>query len=142
MKPIERLSYVAVALLAFAGAAHGKSPAADLQREIEAGRTAVADLERLDERHAATDETAVLRTWFDEAGTWLSKEEFDRVREVLDRCNAESELIRQKIAATRLTAQANEREAALKAVRSKLEQTRQQLQQAQVKKQAMEMNAK
>jgi hypothetical protein len=142
MKTIERLSCVGVALLALAGVARAKSPAADLQREIATGRTALSDLERLDEKHVVTDETAVLRTWFDEAGAWLSKEEFDRVREVLDRCNAESELIRQRIAASSLTAKANEREAALKAVRTKLEQTKQQLQQAQVKKQAMEMNNK
>jgi multidrug resistance efflux pump len=130
------------ALLGVSAPAWARSPAADLQRELDAGRAAVADLERLDDKKAVTAETAVLRAWYDEGGNWLSKEEFDRVREVLDRCNAQSELIRQKISAARAVAQANEREAALKSLRAKLEQTKQDLQQAQVKKKAMEMNSK
>jgi hypothetical protein len=133
---------VAVALLLLCGTVHARNPSADLKREIDAGRAAVADLERLDDRRAVADEVALLRTFFDEASGWLSKEEWDRVREVLDRCTAQAELIRQKTTATRMSAQANERETALKNLRNKLEQTKQALQQATVKKQAMEMNAK
>jgi hypothetical protein len=131
------------ALLALLGArAEARDPSGDLKRQLDAGRAAVADLERLDDRRGVSDELALLRTWYDEAGNWLAKEEFDRVREVLDRTTAQSELIRQKITASKLTAQANERDAQHRALRARIDQTKQAHQQAQVKKQAMEMNAK
>ena len=136
-----RLLIGCVALLSVR-VAFARDPSGDLKRQIDAGRAAVADLERLDERHAVTDETTLLRTWYDEATNFMPKEEFDRVREVLDRCTAQSELIRQKIIASNAVREANEREEKLRNLRQKIEQTRKDLQQAQVKKQAMEMNAK
>jgi hypothetical protein len=114
----------------------------DLRREIDAQRAAVIDLERLDADRAVPDEIANLKTWLDEATGQLGKEEMNRVREVLDRCIAQAELIRQKINAAKLTAQMRDRDAALKRLREKIERTRQQLQQTTVAKKAMEMNAK
>ena len=39
----------------------------DLQRQIELARTGAADLERLDELKAVSDEISVLRSFLDEA---------------------------------------------------------------------------
>src|SRR5260370_9898165 len=93
----------------------------DLKRQIEAEQAAVADLERLDERHATTAETALLKSWLDEAWGYYSKDEYDSVRVTMDRALAQVELIRQKIAASKLAAQASEREAALTPSRHKVE---------------------
>ena len=136
-------TWLAAGLLLAAPQAWGSSQEkADLQRNIEAQRAAVSDFERLDERHAVTAEITFLRAWLDEASALAAKEDWDKVREVLDRCVAQAELLRQKIAAAKLTAQADEREAAVKRSREKVEKTRQALQQAQVNKKAMEMNNK
>ena len=105
-------------------------------------RGSVSDLDRQDARRSVTDEITLLRAWVDEAANLLGQEKLDRVREVLDRLNAQESLIRQKIAAATLTAQAQEREAALKALREKIERTRNELQQQTITKKAMEMNAK
>src|SRR5215468_10616711 len=100
MRPSHACGAALAALLLAPSGALARNPSSDLQREIDSGRAAVADLERLDERRAVSDETALLRSFYDEAGAWLAKQEWDRVREVLDRCNAQSELIRQKSIAT------------------------------------------
>lgn len=119
-----------------------KREVADLGREIDTQRAAAADLERLDDGHAVTDETTLLRSWLDEAGAQLAKDELDKTRQVLARCIAQAELVRQKIAAAKLTQKAAEREAALKASRDKLDKTRRDLQQATIDKKALEMNTK
>ncbi len=135
--------WLAVGLLALAAPAWaGKREADDLRRQINVHRSGAGDLERLDERRAVTDELTVLRAWVDEAVTQHQKEDFDKVREVLDRCAAQSELIRQKIAASKLTAQAVEREAAVKHSKEKVERTKTAIEQAVVNKKALEMNAK
>ena len=114
----------------------------DLKRQIEAQQAATGDLEKLDEKRVAVDELALLRSWFDEAWGQYSKEEYDRVREILDRCTAEAELIRQKATAGKLTSLALDREAAAKASHDKLDRTKKDLQQAYIKKKALEMNTK
>ena len=114
----------------------------DLKRQIEAQEAAIGDLEKLDEKRVAVDELALLRSWFDEAWGQFSKEEYDRVREILDRCTAQAELILQKATAGKLTALANDREAAAKASHDKLDRTKKDLQQAYIKKKALEMNSK
>jgi len=120
----------------------GRREADDLKRQIEVQRAGMGDLERLDDRRAVPDELALLRSWIDEATTQHQKEEWDRVREVLDRVSAQSELIRQKINAAKMSAQAADREAALKRSREKVERTKAAIQQATVNKKALEMNAK
>jgi hypothetical protein len=124
--------------------AHATAHAApeDLKRQIEAQQAAVADLDRLDTERATTGEIALLKSWLDEAWGQYSKEEWDRVREILDRAVAQAELIRQRVTASQLAAQADGREKALKAARDRLERTRKELQQSLIKKKAMEMNAK
>jgi hypothetical protein len=86
-------------LLLVGGQAFAGQEAEDLKRQIESQRAAVSDLERLDDRHLVTDEITLLKSWLDEAWQQYSKEEWKRVREVVDRCIAQAELIRQKITA-------------------------------------------
>jgi hypothetical protein len=110
----------------------------DLQRQIETQRAGVNDLDRLDDMRATTDEVTMLRTWLDEAWNLRSKHEYDQVREVLDRCISQAELIRQKISAARLRAQVQKRDATVSELRAKIAATKKALQDAQVKKKALE----
>jgi hypothetical protein len=110
----------------------------DLQRQIDTQRASVADLERLDELKGVTDEIALLKTWLDEAWNLRAKHEYDQVREVLDRSLKQEDLIRTKIAVSKLRAQVQKREAALKEVRAKIAHTRKTLQETAVKKKALE----
>jgi hypothetical protein len=120
----------------------GKREMEDLRRQIDSQRSGTGDLERLDERRAVTDEITMLRSWIDEAATQLQKEELDKTREVLDRCVAQSELVRQKTSASRLSAQAGDKEAALKRSRERVEKTKLAIGQATINKKALEMNTK
>jgi hypothetical protein len=144
MKPIRgiRNGVIAALLLVLGSQAWASQEAEDLKRQIESQRAAVSDLERLDDRHLVTDEITMLRTWLDEAWSQYSKEEWKKVREVVDRCIAQAELIRQKITAAKMTAYANDREAQVKATRDKIARTRAALLEAQSTKKALEMNAK
>jgi predicted transcriptional regulator len=128
---------VLVATQAFAG-----QEAEDLKRQIESQRAAVSDLERLDDRHMVTDEITLLKSWLDEAWQQYSKEEWKKVREVVDRCIAQAQLIRDKITAAKMTAYANDREAAVKATRDKIDRTKKALLDAQSTKKALEMTSK
>jgi hypothetical protein len=143
MKPSRVVSYGVVALLLLCGGqALANQEADDLKRQIESQRAAVSDLERLDDRRMVTDEITNLRSWLDEAWAQYSKEEYKRVREVVDRCIAQAELIRQKITAAKMTAYANERDGQVRATREKIERTKKQLLDAQSTKKALEMTAK
>jgi hypothetical protein len=110
----------------------------DLQRQIETQRSGVNDLDRLDDLRATTEEITLLRTWLDEAWNLRSKHEYDQVREVLDRCIAQAELVRQKISAAKLRAQMQKREATVNELRAKIASTKKTLQETQVKKRALE----
>ncbi len=114
----------------------------DLQRQIETQRSGASDLERLDELHAAGDETTLLKTWLEEAWTLRAKHEYDQVREVLDRALAQAELVRQKINVSKLRAQADKRDAALKELRQKIDQAHRSLAGVAVKKKALEAGSK
>lgn len=128
---------VLVGTQAFAG-----QESEDLKRQIESQRAAVSDLERLDDRHMVTDEITLLKSWLDEAWQQYSKEEWKTVREVVDRCIAQAELIRDKITAAKMTAYANDRDAAVRATREKIERTKKALLDAQSTKKALEMTSK
>jgi hypothetical protein len=140
MKTI-RNGVMALLLLLGAQALAGQE-AEDLKRQIESQRAAVSDLERLDDRHMVTDEITLLKSWLDEAWQQYSKEEWKRVREVVDRCIAQAELIRDRITAGKMTAYANDREAAVRSTREKIERTKKALLDAQSTKKALEMNSK
>lgn len=122
--------------VAFAGEAD------DLQAMIDRARNGVTDLERLDERGAAREDASVLRLWLDEAWRLRSEQKYDEVRIVLDRCDAQAEMIRQKIQASKLSAQAAQREESLKRLRDNIEKTRRAIQQAQLTKAGLEGRSK
>jgi hypothetical protein len=82
----------------------------DLQVMIDRARNGVTDLERLDERSATREDAALLRLWLDEAWRLRSEQKYDEVRLVLDRCDAQAAMIREKIQAAKLLAQAAEKE--------------------------------
>jgi hypothetical protein len=143
MNPIRRWLIIAGAVLLGAAApAYARREAADLQRAIETQRAAISDLERLDDRRSVTDEITLQRSWLDEALSQHAKEAFDKVREILDRCDLQAEMIRQKITASRLTAQAADREQAVRASRERVERTKRALLEATATKKALEMNSK
>jgi hypothetical protein len=127
---------LSVCLLSPGTAAAGEED--DLQRQIETQRSGVSDLDRLDDLRATTEEITMLKTWLDEAWSLRSKHEYDQVREVLDRCLAQAELVRQKISAAKLRVQAQKREATVAELRAKIALTRKTLQETQVKKKALE----
>jgi hypothetical protein len=83
-----------------------------------------------------------LKSWLDEAWQQYSKEEWKTVREVVDRCIAQAELIRQKITAAKMTAYANDREAAVRTTRERIDKTKKALLDAQSTKKALEMTSK
>jgi hypothetical protein len=114
----------------------------DLQREIDTQRVSVADLERLDEQKATGDEITQLRSWLDEAWNLRSKHEYDQVREVLERTRKQADLIRAKITAAKLRAQATSREASLADVRARIARTKKALAETMKKKKAIEGSEK
>ena len=110
----------------------------DLQREIDTQRVSVADLERLDELKATGDEIMLLRSWLDEAWSLRSKHEYDQVREVLERTRKQADLIRAKITASKLRAQATSREASLADVRARIARSKKALADTMKRKKSME----
>jgi hypothetical protein len=114
----------------------------DLQRMIDQERSSTNDLERLDDRRTAQEDVTILRVWLDEAWRQRSEQNYDEVREVLQRCDAQAEMIRQKIVAAKASAQASEKEAAVKVARSKIEKVKQQIQQATIEKARLEARGK
>jgi hypothetical protein len=114
----------------------------DLQAMIDRARNGVTDLERLDERSAAREDAALLRLWLDEAWRLRSEQKYDEVRLVLDRCDAQAAMIREKIQAAKLMSQAAEKEEGLRRVRDNIEKTRRAIQQAQMQKIGLEARSK
>jgi hypothetical protein len=135
--PTVRIAAVSLVLALWSGAALAGEED-DLQRQIDTQRAGLSDLDRLDELRTTGDEIALLRSWLDEAWNLRSKHEYDEVREVLDRCIAQAELIRQKINAAKLRAQVQKREASLEEVRDKIQKTKRAIQEMTIKKRTLE----
>ncbi len=110
----------------------------DIQRQIDTQKAGVPDLEHLDTRHAAAADIQRLRDWLALAWDLRNKHEPDSAREVLDRCSAQSELIRQIIAASHVKADVAAKEAKLKKTQEKIERTKKALQEAEAKKKALQ----
>jgi thioredoxin-like negative regulator of GroEL len=128
----------AIGLVASGAGAAWAGEEDDLQREIDTQKTGVADLERLDDLKATTDEIALLRAWLDEAWSLRSKHEYDQVRQVLDRTLKQADLIRAKITLSKLQAQVQKREAALADLRAKIAKTKKTLADTTVKKKVLD----
>lgn len=129
------LLFSMVALACSAGVVLADSK--DIEREIKAQQSAAKDLEALDANKVVADEISLLRTWLDEA---FNKQ--GRAREVLDRCLAQADLIRLKIAVAKVMAEADSKERAVMEAKARVKATQKALEEATVKKKAMEMNAK
>jgi hypothetical protein len=114
----------------------------DLQVMIDRARNGVADLERLDEQSSTKEETTTLRGWLDEAWRFRADQKYDEVRIVLDRCEAQAEMVRQKIEAARLSSQAKQKEEGLRKVRDNIEKTKKSIQEAMLKKAGLEARIK
>jgi lipopolysaccharide biosynthesis regulator YciM len=131
----------AVVALALFGMLSGRALAGeedDLQRQIDTQKASVVDLERLDELKAVGDEITLLRSWLDEAWSLRAKHEYDQVRDVLDRALKQEDLIRAKIIVSKLHAQEQKHEAALKDLKDRIARTRKALQDTVDKKKALE----
>jgi hypothetical protein len=134
--PMKRLLLLfVIAVVSQAGAARADS--SDLKREIRSQQSAANDLQALDTLRAVADEIALLKTWLDEA--WNNE---NRAKSVLNRCVNQAELIRAKIALSKVKADASAREQAAKDARDKVKRTQKALEDAIIKKKAMELNAK
>ncbi len=114
----------------------------DLQRMIEVARQGAKDLERLDDQGAVRDEIAMLNVWLDQAWGLRAHEKYDDVRLLLDRVQAQAEMIHEKITAAQLVREAARKEAEVKRIRDEIAKTREALQQATLQKAALEGRAK
>ncbi len=137
-----RTKFLVLTLLAgLLGSAHA-GEADDLQRMIEVGRQGAKDLERLDVERAVREDLTLLGVWFDAAWRLRSEQRYDDVRVVLDRCQAQAEMIREKITASKLLVEATQKQAEAQRVRDEIARTRQALQAAILKKASLEGRAK
>ena len=91
-------------------------------------------IERLDERKTAGTDLTVLRMWLDQAWSLRSQEKYDDVHTVTDRCRAQADMIREKITASKLAAEADQKEAEVARARATLEKTKKALENAKVQK--------
>jgi len=114
----------------------------DLQRMIDTAKQNAKDLEGLDEQKSVREELTMLRVWLDAAWRLRSDAKFDEVRVVLDRCQAQGDMIRQKIAAAKLSAEAARKEDELKRMRAQVAKTKEAIQAAMLQKAALEGRSK
>jgi len=128
---------VVLGTLTFARPAHADEDD-DIQRQVETQKSTATDLEHLDVRRAATSELQRLRDWLNLAWDLRNKHEADDAKEVLDRCLAQAELIRQVIVSAQAKAEVTEKETRLQKTRERIAQQKKALQNAQVEKRALE----
>ena len=114
----------------------------DLQRMIDTAKQAANDLERLDDQKAVREEITLMRVWLDSAWRLRSDQKYDETRVVLDRCQAQGDMIRQKIVAAKATADAARKEDEVRKVREKIARTKQAIQEATLQKAALEGKVK
>jgi hypothetical protein len=114
----------------------------DLQRMIEVARQGAKDLERLDDQGAVRDEVTFLNVWLDGAWKLRAQQKYDEVRVMLDRVQAQAEMIHEKITAAQLTREAAKKEMELKRIRDEIVKTREKLQAAALQKAALEGRTK
>lgn len=126
------LASMAVPALARAGEAD------DLQRQIDYLKQTTNDLERQDDQKAVTTDITMMRSWLDNAWTLRSQEKYEEVRIVLDRCEAQANMVRQRLTAAKLAAQAAAKEDELKRAKAHLAHTKKLLEDAKLQKARME----
>jgi vacuolar-type H+-ATPase subunit I/STV1 len=126
------LVFLAVPIMARAGEAD------DLQRQIDYLKQTTSDLERQDDQKAATTDLTMMRSWLDTAWTLRSQEKYDEVRVVLDRCEAQANMVRQRLQAAKLAAQATAKEDEVKRAKNQLARTKKALENAKLQKARLE----
>jgi hypothetical protein len=126
------LAFLAVPVMARAGEAD------DLQRQIDYLKQTTTDLQRQDDQKAATTDITMMQSWLDSAWTLRSQEKYDEVRIVLDRCEAQANMIRQRLTAAKLSAQAATKEDEVKRSRDRLAKTKKALENAKIQKARLE----
>lgn len=114
----------------------------DLQRMIDTARQTVNDLESLDDQKIAREDTTLMRVWIDTAWRLRSDQKYDEVRVVLDRVQAQRDMIREKITAGKLSAEAARKEGEVKRLRDRIAKTKEAIQQATLQKAALEGKVK
>jgi hypothetical protein len=110
----------------------------DLQRQIDYLKQTTTDLERQDDQKAVTTDITMMRSWLDNAWTLRSQEKYDEVRILLDRCNAQANMVRQRLVAGKLAAQATAKEDEVKRAKSQLARTKKALENAKLQKARLE----
>jgi hypothetical protein len=126
------LASVAVPAMARAGEAD------DLQRQIEYLKQTTNDLGQQDDQKARTTDLTLMREWLDNAWNLRSQEKYDEVRIVLDRCEAQANMVRQRLIADKLAAQADVKEDEVKRAKERLERTKKALENAKLQKARVE----
>jgi hypothetical protein len=126
------LVFLAVPALAQAGEAD------DLQRQIDYLKQTTTDLERQDDQKAASTDITMMRSWLDNAWTLRSQEKYEDVRILLDRCNAQANMVRQRLVAAKLAAQATAKEDEVKRAKNQLARTKKALENAKLQKARLE----
>jgi hypothetical protein len=126
------LAFMAVPVLAQAGEAD------DLQRQIDYLKQTTNDLERQDDQKAVTTDITMMRAWLDNAWTLRSQEKYEEVRIVLDRCEGQANMVRQRLTAAKLAAQAAAKEDEVKRAKNQLARTKKALENAKIQKARME----
>jgi hypothetical protein len=126
------LAFLAVPTLARAGEAD------DLQRQIDYLKQTTTDLERQDDQKSVTTDITMMRSWLDNAWTLRSQEKYDEVRIVLDRCEAQANMVRQRLNAAKQAAQAAAKEDEVKRARARLDRTKKALEAARIQKARLE----
>lgn len=131
---------ILVLVVALGGVAYADK--ADLEREIGAQRAAARDLKALDAGHVAGDEVAELEAWLDDAAGRLQAGRVNLVRETLNRCLAQAEMIRQKIEAGKMHARVVERQRDVTATRKRIEELKKAIAAARARKAELEAQKK
>jgi predicted site-specific integrase-resolvase len=126
------LAFLAVPVMARAGEAD------DLQRQIDYLKQTTTDLERQDDQKSVASDIMMMRSWLDNAWTLRSQEKYDEVRIILDRCEAQANMVRQLLTAAKLSAQAAAKEDDVKRAHNQLVRTKKAVENAKIQKARLE----
>jgi hypothetical protein len=130
-----------ISLLVFSSLARA-GEADDLQRMIDNARQRVTDLEKLDTDKVAREDVTLMRVWIDAAWRLRSEQKYDEVRVVLDRLQAQGDMIGERINAGKATAEAVRKEGEVKRLRDRIAKTKEAIQAATLQKAALEGKVK
>jgi len=109
----------------------------DLQLMIERERRGLQDLRRLDEQRACDAEITTLENWLNEAWKLRGEEDYEIAKVVLERVDAQKDMVREKISAARLKAEASKLEADLAVARKRIKALKKELAELSSKKASM-----